>query len=62
MTTKPASGHQGISFLIIDRGEGVTGRPIRKLGWHASDTAEIAFDDVLCRTATDSAPSTAASR
>ena len=45
--TKPEGGHHGISFLIIDRGEGVTASPIRKLGWHASDTAEIAFDDVF---------------
>jgi acyl-CoA dehydrogenase len=47
VTTKPEGGHHGISFLIIDRGAGVTASPIRKLGWHASDTAEIAFDDVF---------------
>jgi acyl-CoA dehydrogenase len=45
--TKPEGGHQGISFLIIERGEGVSSSPLRKLGWHASDTAEIAFDDVF---------------
>ncbi|HET9103866.1 MAG TPA: acyl-CoA dehydrogenase family protein [Solirubrobacteraceae bacterium] len=45
--TKPEGGHQGISFLLIDKGEGVSARPLRKLGWHASDTAEIAFDDVV---------------
>jgi acyl-CoA dehydrogenase len=41
--------HAGISFLIVDRGDGdgVTARPLRKLGWHASDTAEIAFADVF---------------
>ncbi len=39
--------HEGISFLIIERGEGVTSSPLRKLGWHASDTAEIALDDVF---------------
>ncbi len=42
-----ADPHQGISFLIVERGEGVTSTPLRKLGWHASDTAEIAFDDVF---------------
>jgi acyl-CoA dehydrogenase len=47
--TKPEGGHQGISFLLIDRGpgDGITASALRKLGWHASDTAEIAFDDVF---------------
>jgi acyl-CoA dehydrogenase len=45
--TKPEGGHQGISFLLIERGDGVTSSPLRKLGWHASDTAEIGFDDVF---------------
>jgi len=40
-------GHHGISFLIIDRGEGVTSSALHKLGWHASDTATIAFEDVF---------------
>jgi acyl-CoA dehydrogenase len=39
--------HEGISFLIIERGPGVTSSALRKLGWHASDTAEIGFDDVF---------------
>jgi acyl-CoA dehydrogenase len=39
--------HEGLSFLIVERGPGVTSSPLRKLGWHASDTAEIAFDDVF---------------
>ena len=47
VATTPEGGHQGISFLIIERGEGVTSSPLRKLGWHASDTAEIGFDDVF---------------
>ena len=42
VTTKPEGGHHGISFLIIDRGAGVTANPIRKLGWHASDTRSAA--------------------
>ena len=45
--TTRGGGHQGLSFLIIERGEGVSSSPLRKLGWHASDTAEIAFDDVF---------------
>jgi acyl-CoA dehydrogenase len=45
--TTEAGGHHGISFLIIERGPGVESRPLQKLGWHASDTAEISFDDVF---------------
>ncbi|HEY5430622.1 MAG TPA: acyl-CoA dehydrogenase family protein, partial [Solirubrobacteraceae bacterium] len=41
------SRHHGISFLIVPRAPGVTSSPLRKLGWHASDTAEIAFADVF---------------
>jgi acyl-CoA dehydrogenase len=40
-------GHAGLSFLVIERGEGVTARALAKLGWRASDTAEIAFDEVF---------------
>ena len=47
VATKPESGHQGISFLLIDRGQGVHASALRKLGWHASDTAEIALHDVF---------------
>ncbi len=39
--------HEGISFLLIERGPGVSSTPLRKLGWHASDTAQISFDDVF---------------
>jgi acyl-CoA dehydrogenase len=45
--TTPEGGHHGISFLVIDKGEGVDAQPIEKMGWHASDTALIAFDDVF---------------
>jgi len=45
--TAAGDGHQGISFLIIDRGEGVHATAIEKLGWHASDTALIALQDVF---------------
>jgi acyl-CoA dehydrogenase len=43
--TTEAGGHHGISFLIVDRGEGVTSSKLEKLGWHASDTATITFDE-----------------
>jgi acyl-CoA dehydrogenase len=41
-------GYGGISLLLIERDrEGVsTGKPLRKMGWWASDTAEIFFDNV----------------
>jgi acyl-CoA dehydrogenase len=42
-----AGGHHGISFLIVDRQEGVRSAKLEKLGWHASDTATIAFEDVF---------------
>jgi acyl-CoA dehydrogenase len=45
--TTQEGGHHGLSFLIIDRGEGVESTAIEKLGWQASDTALIAFDDVF---------------
>ncbi|HEY1509626.1 MAG TPA: acyl-CoA dehydrogenase family protein [Solirubrobacteraceae bacterium] len=45
--TTPEGGHHGISFLIVERGEGVQSTALEKLGWHASDTALITFDDVF---------------
>ena len=47
--TKPEGGHGGISFLILERdmpGYEVS-RKLEKLGWHASDTGELAFSDVF---------------
>jgi acyl-CoA dehydrogenase len=40
-------GHGGLSFLVVEAGEGVTATKIEKLGWHASDTALMSFDDVF---------------
>jgi acyl-CoA dehydrogenase len=42
------SGFGGISLLVIDKGlPGFTvSKPLRKMGWHCSDTAELTFDDV----------------
>jgi acyl-CoA dehydrogenase len=47
--TTEEGGHQGLSFLILERGmDGfeVAGK-LDKLGWHASDTGELAFADVF---------------
>jgi acyl-CoA dehydrogenase len=47
--TTEEGGHHGLSFLVIERGmEGFSvSRKLEKLGWHASDTGELAFDDVF---------------
>jgi acyl-CoA dehydrogenase len=45
--TSDEGGHHGLSFLIIDRGPGVESSALEKLGWHASGTAHITFDDVF---------------
>ena len=45
--TRPEGGHHGLSFLLVDRGEGVRAAKLEKLGWHASDTATVAFEDVF---------------
>ena len=38
--TNPEAGTAGVSLLVIDRqAEGVSARKLKKLGWHASDTA-----------------------
>jgi len=44
--TRDEGGHGGLSFLVIEAGDGVRATPLEKMGWHASDTAEIAFDEV----------------
>ena len=45
--TTAEGGHHGMSFLIVDRGEGVESAKLEKLGWHASDTATISYQDVF---------------
>ena len=45
--TNPEFGNKGISMFIIDKDTpGVSTTKLDKLGWRASDTAEIAFDNV----------------
>lgn len=50
--TKPELGNKGISIFVIDRESvGVSATKLNKLGWRASDTGEIAFDNVKIPTA-----------
>ncbi len=45
--TTPELGNKGISIFVINRDTpGVSATKLEKLGWRASDTGEIAFDDV----------------
>jgi acyl-CoA dehydrogenase len=46
--TTEEGGHHGISFLVLERempGYEVTNK-LEKMGWHSSDTGELAFTDV----------------
>jgi alkylation response protein AidB-like acyl-CoA dehydrogenase len=47
--TTQEGGHHGISFLILEKDmEGYSvSRKLEKMGWHASDTGELAFNDVF---------------
>ncbi len=45
--TTQEGGHHGLTFLIVERGPGVQSSALSKMGWHASDTAHITFDDVF---------------
>ena len=42
-------GHRGITTFIVEAGTpGLSvGQPLRKMGWHASDTREVIFEDCL---------------
>ncbi|MFC4096247.1 acyl-CoA dehydrogenase family protein [Euzebyella saccharophila] len=45
--TDPKAGNKGISLFIVDLGsKGVSANKLNKLGWRASDTGELAFDNV----------------
>jgi len=47
--TTQEGGHQGLSFMVLEKEmEGyAVSKKLEKLGWRASDTAELAFDDVF---------------
>jgi len=45
--TDPKLKHKGMSVLLVDRATpGVSASKLDKLGWRASDTGEISFDNV----------------
>jgi acyl-CoA dehydrogenase len=45
--TEPEKGAKGMSIFLVDRDTpGISATKLDKLGWRASDTAEIAFDNV----------------
>lgn len=45
--TSPELGNKGISIFLMDTSlNGISATKLDKLGWRASDTAEIAFDNV----------------
>ncbi|MFK7747358.1 MAG: acyl-CoA dehydrogenase family protein [Kordia sp.] len=45
--TSPELGNKGISIFVLDRDmPGISATKLDKLGWRASDTGEIAFDNV----------------
>lgn len=45
--TNPAAGNKGVSIFLVDTNtKGITATKLDKLGWRASDTAEISFDNV----------------
>ncbi|MEF3079960.1 acyl-CoA dehydrogenase family protein [Winogradskyella poriferorum] len=45
--TNPELGNKGISMFVVDSSaKGVSATKLDKLGWRASDTGEIAFDNV----------------
>lgn len=46
--TNPDLKHKGMSVFLVDRNTpGVSASKLDKLGWRASDTGEIAFDNVV---------------
>ncbi len=45
--TDASAGNKGITIFVVDRNsKGVSANKLNKLGWRASDTAELAFDNV----------------
>ncbi|MDX1543696.1 MAG: acyl-CoA dehydrogenase family protein [Christiangramia sp.] len=45
--THPEKGNKGMSIFLLDKNlDGISATKLNKLGWRASDTAELAFDNV----------------
>jgi len=45
--TDPDKGNKGMSMFLLDKDfDGISSSKLNKLGWRASDTAELAFDNV----------------
>jgi len=45
--TDPKAGINGISLIVVEKGTpGFTSTQLKKMGWHSSDTGELAFDNV----------------
>lgn len=45
--TDSNAGINGISLIVVERGTpGFTSTQLKKIGWHSSDTGELAFDNV----------------
>ncbi|WP_026915406.1 acyl-CoA dehydrogenase family protein [Christiangramia portivictoriae] len=45
--TDPEKGNKGMSMFLLDKEfSGISASKLNKLGWRASDTAELAFDNV----------------
>ncbi|WPY99394.1 acyl-CoA dehydrogenase family protein [Christiangramia sp. OXR-203] len=45
--TDPEKGNKGMSMFLLDKEfAGISANKLNKLGWRASDTAELAFDNV----------------
>src|SRR6185503_3277932 len=46
--TTAEGGHHGMSFFIVDTDQpGYKASKLEKMGWHASDTGDIALEDVF---------------
>ncbi len=45
--TEAAERHRGITMFVVEKGDPgfEVGRPLRKMGWHSSDTRELIFND-----------------
>ncbi len=45
--TRPEAGAAGISLIVVEQGTpGFSSSNLNKMGWHSSDTGELAFDEV----------------